>query len=115
VMLVLLIMFLIAIPAATHKVPVTLPAEGTGGPAGVSHDLDILPDGALRWDGAPIAATALPGRLAAFARDPDAPLLRVRADGAARYETVDELLAQIARARIERVGFVGHHEFAGHL
>ncbi|MBC7985944.1 MAG: biopolymer transporter ExbD, partial [Sphingomonadaceae bacterium] len=45
--------------------------------------------------------------------DPDAPLLRVRADGAARYDTVDRLLAHIARARIERVGFIGHQQFAG--
>lgn len=114
VMLVLLIMFIIIIPVASHKVPLKLPREAppvdrTPPPA---HRLDIAANGALLWDGAPLAAEALPARLRAMAADAGRPVLHLNADGEARYERVDQVLAEIGRARVTRLGFIDQRRFA---
>jgi biopolymer transport protein ExbD len=107
VMLVLLIMFIIIIPPATHKVPLDLPQPGPSlAPPPPSHRLDIAADGALAWNGTALPADALPARLAALAADPAHPDLNLDAAGEARYEQVDIILAQIRRAGITRLGFV---------
>jgi biopolymer transport protein ExbD len=114
VMLVLLIMFIIIIPVTSHKVPVDLP----GGPPLThqapppSHRLDILADGGVMWDGASVAQASLPSRLVALARDPAHPELHLNAEGEARYAQVDEILADIRRAGVTRLGFVDNQRFA---
>lgn len=113
-MLVILIMLIVAIPMTTHKVPLDLPPPdpGTREPP-PSHRLELDAAGALRWDGRPLPAAALPARLAALAADPARPALLLDADGEARYERVDELLAAIRRAGVTRLGFVDNRRFAG--
>lgn len=113
VMLVLLIMFIMIIPTLSHEVPIDLP--GGPPPPGAPppfHRLDITAAGALLWDGAAIPAASLPARLGAFAADPARPVLHLNADGEARYERVDQVLAQIRGAGVTRMGFVDHHRFA---
>jgi len=64
VLLVLLVMFLLALPVMNHKVPLELPSGPTG--AGVpppTHSLAIAPSGALRWDGEAVSRAALVERL----------------------------------------------------
>ena len=112
-MLVILIMLIVAIPMTTHKVPLDLPPPDPGRTLPPpSHRLAIDAAGALAWDGRPLAAAALPGRLAALSADPRHPALLLDADGAARYERVDELLAAIRRAGVTRLGFVDNQRFA---
>lgn len=114
VMLVLLIMFIIVIPVASHKVPLDLPQEAppTDRAPPPVHRLDIAASGALAWDGAPLPAAALPARLAAMAADPDRPVLHLNAAAEARYGEVDRILAEIGRARISRMGLVDNRRFA---
>ena len=113
VLLVLLIMFIVTIPIATHKVRVDLPAPGSPAAPPVSHRLDIDSAGRIGWDGAPLAAAALPGRLSAFrAANPDG-LLLLRTDGETRYEDFDRLLAVVKRSGIARLAFLGNERFAG--
>jgi biopolymer transport protein ExbD len=113
VMLVLLIMFIMIIPVAQHKVALDLPAPSPDlrQPPPV-HRLDIAASGALLWDGSPLAATALGPRLAALVSDPARPVLALNADGEARYERVDQVLAEIRRAGVTRLGFVDNARFA---
>ena len=47
-----------------------------------------------------------------MASDPADPELHIAADGETRYERVDETLAEIGRAGITRMGFVGNERFA---
>jgi biopolymer transport protein ExbD len=110
VLLVLLVMMILTIPMMTHKVPVDLPPPGeTGLP--VTHRIDLDAGGRLAWNGAPIADAALPARLAAMLREPNA-RLEIRADAAARYERFDQTLAVIKRAGVTKLGFVGNERFA---
>ena len=114
VMLVLLIMFIITLPVMTHKVEIDLPQ---GVPPVVpiepeTHQLALDSANRLSWDGAPIAEAALPARLAAFrAAAPDG-ILHFRAEAETRYEDFDRVLADVKRAGIARLGFVGNDRFA---
>jgi len=112
VMLVLLIMFIIIIPAATHKVPLDLPAPGLPAPTPPpSHRLDIAANGALAWNGVALPAQALQARLTAMAADPARPELHLNAAAEARYEQVDIILAQIQTAGITKLGFVDNARY----
>lgn len=112
-MLVILIMIIVAIPMANHKVPLDLsppdPGRTTTPP---SHRLTIDAAGALAWDGRPLAEADLPGRLAALTADPRRPALILDAHGETRYARVDELFAAIRRAGVTRLGFFDNRRFA---
>lgn len=114
-MLVLLVMFIVSVPIATHKVPLDV---GAGVPAErrpIVHRLEIDASGALAWDGRAIAGEALAPLLARIARDPVRPELHIAAAAETRYERVDQILADVARAGVTRMGFVGNERFAGSL
>ena len=113
VMLVLLVMFIIIMPAATHKVPLDLPGAGdpVTGPPPV-HLIALDAAGALSWDGAAIAPAALPGKLAALQADPAKPVLHMKADAETPYVRFDETLSTIKKAGVSRLGFVGNEAFA---
>ena len=112
VMLVLLIMFIITIPLATHAVKLNLPVGiPTNAHEPKVHRIDLGPAGRILWDGAPMSAADLPGRLDAFLAVRDDAVLELRADGGARYEDFDNLLAVVKRSGIERLAFVGNERF----
>ena len=114
VMLVLLIMFIITIPVMTHSVKIDLPG-GVPPVAPVepeTHQLALDSASRVTWDGAPVAEADLPARLAAFrAAAPDG-ILRFQAEAETRYEDFDRVLAEVKRAGIVRLGFVGNDRFA---
>jgi biopolymer transport protein ExbD len=77
-----------------------------------THQIALDAANRLTWDGSPIAEAALPARLVAFrAAAPDG-ILHFRADAETRYEDFDRVLADVKRAGIERLGFVGNDRFA---
>jgi biopolymer transport protein ExbD len=107
VMLVLLIVMILSLPAATHKVPIDLP--GKPGPISEErpHQLAIDRGGALFWDGRRIADAELPALLEVMQRD-TAAVLHMNTDPDARYDRFDGVLAVVKRAGVERLGFVGN-------
>ena len=111
VMLVLLIMMILTVPITTHKVPLDLPQGTATGTPPPTHLLAIDAGGALSWDGAPIAAAALPARVSALVRDPAAPVLHLKADAEAPYVRFDETLATIKSAGVTKLGLVGNERF----
>lgn len=111
-MLVLLVMFIVSIPVATHNVPLDLPTgPPRAGPA-LSHRLGLDAGGTLFWNGRAIPDVALRARLAQLASDPAMPELHIAAHAETRYERVDEILAQVRRAGVTKLGFVGNERFA---
>ena len=111
VLLVLLIMFILTIPAQTHKVGIDLPIPQPGVAAQPeTHRLAIAADGSLSWDGAPIADARLGARLRALAARPEA-TLQLESAAEARYARFDAILAEVKRAGIARLGFVGNEQF----
>jgi biopolymer transport protein ExbD len=113
VMLVLLVMFLVALPVLTHKVPIELPPGGfADGAVPPTHRLSITPSGAIFWDDRPLPNGALGPRLRELAGDPALPMLEIAAASEARYERVDQILAEISRAGVTRLSFVDNRAFA---
>lgn len=108
VLLVLLVIFMVAAPVLTHRIPLDLPQAGPTPPATpVGIDLRIDAAGGLSWNGTPTSLAMLPAQLAAAARDTlHPPLLRVDANADAEYADVAKVLALARSAGIERIGFV---------
>lgn len=111
VMLVLLIIFILSVPAATHKVPLDLPGRGGIAAEFERHRMRIDAAGAVTIDGAQMSDAALPARLAALAAS-DTALLEIETAPEARYERFDSLLATIQKAGVTRLGFVGNERHA---
>jgi len=113
VMLVLLIMFIITLPLMTHSVKIDLPGRPDETQrAPTVHRLDIDAASRLSWDGAPIAESELPARLAASRAESRDNVLHFRADPNTRYEDFNRVLADVKRAGVVRLGFVGNERFA---
>lgn len=111
-MLVLLIMFIVAIPVATHEVPLDTPASGPARPdLRPVHRLEVDAAGRTIWNGRPVDAIALRRNLLAMTRDPAEPDLHLNAHGNARYERVDQVLADIRRAGVTRLGLLNPEAF----
>ena len=111
VLLVLLIMFILTIPAQTHKVGIDLPSPRPGLAAQPeTHRLAIAADGTLSWDGLPLADADLVPRLHAIAGRPEA-TLQLQSAAETRYARFDAILADVKRAGITRLGFVGNERF----
>lgn len=111
VMLVLLIVMILGLPIATHKVSVDLPHGDSTTPQSTPHQLAIDRGGALYWDGARVTDAQARERLAAVGRDPQG-VLHMNTDPEARYARFDAVLADVKRAGIERLGFLGHRPLA---
>lgn len=107
VMLVLIIVMIMSLPLATHKVPVDLPSGPSKPAVEEPHMLRIDQGGALYLDGRAIDDAALPATLAAL-RDRPGAVLQMHTDPEAQYARFDAVLAVIKRAGITRLGFVGH-------
>ena len=111
VMLVLLIMFIITLPLTTHSVKIDIPRDGIVQKEPETHRLALDSASRLTWDGAPIAETALPARLAAFRESGPDDFLLFRAEAETRYEDFDRILAHVKRAGVERLGFDRNDRF----
>lgn len=110
VLLVLLIMLIVTIPAATHKLPVDLPAGPSKPTPDLPHRLDIAANGALAWDGRTITDAELPSLLASAVAANG--VLQFKADEAARYERFATVLTAVKRSGVTRLGFVGNEAMA---
>jgi biopolymer transport protein ExbD len=117
VMLVLLIMFIITLPPATHAVKIDLPTECAPNcppPPLIKPTKNVLyvaPNDAILWNGAPVALSQLQGMLEASQTMDPIPELHLQPDPAARYETVDQVLASTKRANVSKMGFVGNEAY----
>jgi len=113
VLLVLLIMMILTLPVATHKVAIDLPQSPPIAPTQLPkmHELAIAANGAISLDGVAIDEAALSDGLAAIAGDSKA-AVTLRADPASNYNTFDRVLATVKRAGISRLGFAGNEQYA---
>lgn len=115
VMLVLLIMFIITIPVATHAVKLDLPQNNTNKPPPidpVKNEVFVTNTGQILWNGSPVDLVVLRQYLDQSQTINPIPELHVRPAPDARYETVDEVLAVTKRAHVTKMGFVGNEAYA---
>lgn len=107
VVLVLLIIFMVVIPALAESVELEEPGilnPDESSPADADpHILSVTSDGAMFLGEDPLAAEALEGRLMSASRREPGRRLVIRADGAVRYARVREIYATAQRVRFPGV------------
>ncbi|BBF68098.1 MULTISPECIES: ExbD/TolR family protein [Sphingomonadaceae] len=114
VMLVLLIMFIITIPIQTHAVKIDLPQNAPPTDSvidPVKNKVAIDPAGIITWNGSPIDLLTLRQYLQQSLRLPVEPELQFQPNAATRYVVVDQVLAEIKRAGVTKLGFVGNEQY----
>lgn len=107
VMLVLLIIFILAMPVITHSVKIDLPqvSHEINTPQTESVALTVAEQGGIYWNGEQIAMAQLKERLARYAHQPSAQI-QLSGDRQVAYEHIVEVMAAVQQAGITKLGFV---------
>jgi len=111
VMLVLLIMFIIVIPIATHTLAIPLPTGPGGLPIERTNTIRIDGGDQLYWNGTKVGRQALLNQLASTAALPDQPVVRFEPDPLASYDRSAKTIALIKDSGITRFAFVGNEKY----
>ena len=117
VMLVLLIMFIITIPVATHSIdidlPVATPPTDTPPPVDpIKNKVVITPDNKILWNGSEIDGQMLLGNLKESLTYPVEPELQFQPDSQAGYELSAKVLNIIKGSQVTKFGFVGNEQYS---
>ena len=108
VLLVLLIMMIMAIPAAFQKTEVPLPSGIPNAFDSVSNTVSIDPQSRLFWNGEPISRQQLRVTVAHASALPDEPQLRFAPSPQANYNTSAQTIALVKDAGATRFAFIGN-------
>ncbi|MFM5929993.1 MAG: ExbD/TolR family protein [Novosphingobium sp.] len=115
VMLVLLIMFIITIPVATHSVDIDLPAptppSNVPPPKRDKNVLSVDPNGTITWNGNPLNESGLVYQLTESLKIKPEPELQYQPDAQAPYETTARVLRLIKGSGVTAFGFVGNEQY----
>ena len=116
VMLVLLIMFIITIPVATHSVNVNLPVSTPPPPNAIVHPeknkLVLTQTNTILWNGNIVESyDQLARYLASVAAKDVQDEIHLRPNRLAKYDTVAKALAIAQRLGVKKIGFVGNEQF----
>jgi biopolymer transport protein ExbD len=109
VMLVLLIIFLITVPAVTASISMSLPKEENRARVTNPKNIEISIDkaGDVYWNTQPLADTeALMEKLKQVAVMSPQPEVHIRGDEGARYESIGRVVFACQRAAIVKIAFV---------
>jgi biopolymer transport protein ExbD len=116
VMLVLLIMFIITIPVATHSVNVNLPQASppTNNPVvdPVKNKLVLTQTNQILWNGSTINEGNLVSLLQSTKAMNPEPELQFQPEAYSSYETANRILKIITESKVTKFGFVGNENFA---
>ncbi|HNJ48158.1 MAG TPA: biopolymer transporter ExbD [Novosphingobium sp.] len=116
VMLVLLIMFIITIPPATHSVNIDLPNPSAPPPDVVvkrdKNKLVITADNQILWNGTVLDGGQLLSTLQSTMAIKPEPELQFQPDPQAPYDTAAQVLNIIKGSGVTAFGFVGNEQFS---
>jgi biopolymer transport protein ExbD len=116
VMLVLLIMFIITIPVATHAVNIDLPQATPPTDQQiidpVKNKLVLTQANEILWNGAPTSQGQLVTLLAQTRTLDPEPELQFQPEEYASYELADQVLKIIKESGVTKFGFVGNEMYA---
>ncbi|MBB5425878.1 biopolymer transport protein ExbD [Paraburkholderia sp. JPY158] len=106
VMLVLLIIFLVTIPALQHAVRIDLPHASSQPEAVKPAHVDVVvqADGTVLWDGQPVTDDGLRARIAHAALATPQPELHLRADRKVPYERVAIVMSAAQSGGLTKMG-----------
>ena len=115
VMLVLLVMMVLSVPAATNSLDVELPNCGTScgdiPPDATRNRIVVTAGDAILWNGHEVTAQTLNGLLAETRRFAVEPELQFEPDPAASYNATAHVIHVIKASGVTKFGFVGNERF----
>lgn len=117
VMLVLLIMFIITIPVATHSVDIDLPVAQVNPPPPPPvlpdrNKVVLTQDNKILWNGAPISDRQLLDNLKLSLNIKPEPELQFEPEENASYDLSVKVLNVIKGSKVTKFGFVGNEKYA---
>mgnify|MGYP000713570063 CR=1 FL=1 len=116
VMLVLLIMFIITIPVATHAINIDLPSPNPNPPPEdqidpIVNKIVLTPNGEILWNAQPINAGELVRNLEVTLQFEVEPELQFEPEANASYELSARVLNIIKSSGVSKFGFVGNDKY----
>ena len=114
VLLVLLIMFIITIPVATHSVDIDLPTPSDAPQTDVDpikNKIVLTEAGEILWNGEAINESQLVGNLQETLNFAVEPELQFQPEGTASYDQSAKVLNIIKGSGVSKFGFVGNEQF----
>ena len=114
VLLVLLIMFIITIPVATHSIDIDLPSaanQPTDNVDPIKNKIVLTPENQILWNGEAINANQLVANLQETLRYSVEPELQFEPEAAASYELSARVLNIIKASGVSKFGFVGNEKY----
>ena len=116
VMLVLLIMFIITIPVATHAVNIDLPNPAAPPPDVVvkrdKNKVVIMPNNEIQWNGTPSSLDQIEQYLVQTKSMNPEPELQFQPEPDASYDLSAKVLNVIKGSKVTKFGFVGNEQFS---
>ena len=114
VLLVLLIVFIMSIPVATHSVDIDLPTPSDA-PAPlvdpVKNQLVLTPNNEILWNGTPIDQGILVANLQRSLALPVEPEMQFEPEAQASYDLAAKVLNIIKGSGVTKFGFVGNEKY----
>jgi len=111
VLLVLVVMFIITVPLATHTLEIPLPNGRGELPVNSTNTVSIDSRDRLYWNGTVLDRQALLNQLATSRAQEDEPLLRFAPEADASYDQSARTIALIKDAGITRFAFIGNEQY----
>ena len=115
VLLVLLIVFIMSIPVATHSVAIDLPVPDTSNTPPpvdpVKNKIVLTPANEILWNGVPITDGQLVSNLQTSLRFAVEPELQFEPEPNASYELAANVLNIIKASGVTKFGFVGNEKY----
>jgi biopolymer transport protein ExbD len=117
VMLVLLIMFIITIPVATHSVDIDLPVAqdrppDMPPPDTIKNKVVLTQDGKILWNANPVTGGQLVSLLKETLTYPTEPELQFQPEQDASYDLSAKVLNIIKGSKVTKFGFVGNENYS---
>ena len=115
VLLVLLIVFIMSIPIATHAIQIDLPVADPNPPPNmvdpVKNKIVLTPDNQILWNGTPITDNTLVANLQTSLTFSVEPELQFEPEAQASYDLSAKVLNIIKQSGVTKFGFVGNEKY----
>ena len=116
VLLVLLIVFIMSIPIATHAVAIDLPVPNPNPPPDmvdpIKNKIVLTPNNEILWNGTPISTGELVANLQTSLTYAVEPELQFEPEASASYDLSAKVLNIIKISGVTKFGFVGNEKYA---
>ena len=115
VLLVLLIVFIMSIPIATHAVQIDLPVADPDPPPNmvdpIKNKIVLTPNNEILWNGTPITDSTLVANLQTSLTYSVEPELQFEPEAQASYDLSAKVLNIIKQSGVTKFGFVGNEKY----